>query len=442
MQKILLDTDIGTDVDDAVALAYLLSHTDCELLGITTVTGEAVISAADSGFGESIQIDETASSSGDGVRGVMLGDRQGLLNREPQLKSERELLAEAYADEDAYQEAIGPYRRAIELKPALKAAYVGLADAYKHLGQRDEEIAVYREAMSALPKDAEIMGMAARSMSETERYAEAIDIQKRVVQIKPDDLQVYRDLGHYQFQARRFQDVVSTFQESLKINPKDGSIVLGTGDRYNGLDIPGCQPEQSALDRFPFLADYTRLYHCSGSGFSPTRKNGFQPRFGLGYALNQKTAVRAGVGMFLNRLAVNRDTALGGNPPFEEGMTVFNGNADSPGGATRRVYPFTTTMQDPVLKTPVAWTWNMTVQRQLPWSISLEGAYVGRRAYNNQRKRNLNQALPALYALPPMTCPASAITAAPTACATVRRDRASSMEIEADSVKGAGSATS
>lgn len=40
MPKILLDTDIGTDVDDAVCLAYLLSRPDCELLGITTVTGE------------------------------------------------------------------------------------------------------------------------------------------------------------------------------------------------------------------------------------------------------------------------------------------------------------------------------------------------------------------------------------------------------------------
>jgi len=40
MTKILLDTDIGSDVDDAVCLAYLLAHPDCELLGITTVTGE------------------------------------------------------------------------------------------------------------------------------------------------------------------------------------------------------------------------------------------------------------------------------------------------------------------------------------------------------------------------------------------------------------------
>jgi purine nucleosidase len=39
--KILLDTDIGSDIDDAVALAYLLAQSECELLGITTVTGEA-----------------------------------------------------------------------------------------------------------------------------------------------------------------------------------------------------------------------------------------------------------------------------------------------------------------------------------------------------------------------------------------------------------------
>lgn len=40
MKKILLDTDIGTDIDDALALCYLLSNPECELLGITTVTGE------------------------------------------------------------------------------------------------------------------------------------------------------------------------------------------------------------------------------------------------------------------------------------------------------------------------------------------------------------------------------------------------------------------
>jgi inosine-uridine nucleoside N-ribohydrolase len=39
--KVVLDTDIGSDIDDAVCLAYLLAQPECELLGITTVTGEA-----------------------------------------------------------------------------------------------------------------------------------------------------------------------------------------------------------------------------------------------------------------------------------------------------------------------------------------------------------------------------------------------------------------
>jgi inosine-uridine nucleoside N-ribohydrolase len=44
--KILLDTDIGSDIDDAVCLAYLLANPDCELMGITTVTGEADLRAS------------------------------------------------------------------------------------------------------------------------------------------------------------------------------------------------------------------------------------------------------------------------------------------------------------------------------------------------------------------------------------------------------------
>jgi inosine-uridine nucleoside N-ribohydrolase len=42
VEKVLLDTDIGSDIDDAVCLAYLLAKPECELLGITTVTGEPV----------------------------------------------------------------------------------------------------------------------------------------------------------------------------------------------------------------------------------------------------------------------------------------------------------------------------------------------------------------------------------------------------------------
>ena len=100
----------------------------------------------------------------------------------------------------------------------------------------------------------------------------------------------------------------------------------------------------------------------------------FQPRIGLAYALNSKTALRAGVGEFANRTAINRDTALGGNARFQP--------------------QFTLTIQDPVFKIPTAWNWNATFQRELPWSTTIEVGYVGGHGIHNQRKRNLNQLQP------------------------------------------------
>lgn len=43
---VLLDTDPGNDIDDALAIGYLLGQPRCELLGITTVTGDVVKRAA------------------------------------------------------------------------------------------------------------------------------------------------------------------------------------------------------------------------------------------------------------------------------------------------------------------------------------------------------------------------------------------------------------
>ncbi|MCM8825368.1 MAG: nucleoside hydrolase [Candidatus Omnitrophica bacterium] len=45
-EKVILDTDIGSDIDDAICLAYLLAQKSCELLGITTVSGESEKRAA------------------------------------------------------------------------------------------------------------------------------------------------------------------------------------------------------------------------------------------------------------------------------------------------------------------------------------------------------------------------------------------------------------
>lgn len=46
MIPVLVDTDIGSDIDDALAIAYLALHPSCHLLGITTVSGDVQQRAA------------------------------------------------------------------------------------------------------------------------------------------------------------------------------------------------------------------------------------------------------------------------------------------------------------------------------------------------------------------------------------------------------------
>jgi len=173
---------------------------------------------------------------------------------------------------------------------------------------------------------------------------------------------------------------------------RTGGFII-SGDPYNGIVLPGCKVPSAEGNRFPALhtGEFDRLYHCLPDGLSQTQKLLFQPRLGAAYALNSKTAIRSGLGLFANRTMINRDTALGGNAPFQLQQTVVNGVVDAPGGATKRDFPFTMTIQDPVFKIPAAWNWNFTFQRELPGSTTVEVGYVGRRGLHNQRKRNINQ---------------------------------------------------
>jgi len=169
---------------------------------------------------------------------------------------------------------------------------------------------------------------------------------------------------------------------------------VATGDRFNGMVLPGDNPTDEALSEFPQLANLQRLYHGVPNGFSETPKDGFQPRLGMAYAFNDVTTFRAGVGRFLNRVQINTTAAYGFNAPLSEMQTVINGNVDTPGGASTRNFPLVGAMQSPDFTNPTSWAWNATVDRVLPWQMRSALSYVGRAASNLERARNINQLQP------------------------------------------------
>ena len=45
LHRVILDTDIGTDVDDLMALGLILGSPDIDLVGVTTVYGDTRLRA-------------------------------------------------------------------------------------------------------------------------------------------------------------------------------------------------------------------------------------------------------------------------------------------------------------------------------------------------------------------------------------------------------------
>jgi hypothetical protein len=169
-----------------------------------------------------------------------------------------------------------------------------------------------------------------------------------------------------------------------------------SGDPYNGIVMPGTAWPDSAKGRVDVAADrsFDRLFHGLPDGLAPTHKNVFEPRLGMAWSVNPKTVLRAGVGMFHNRTLLNDSTLLGGNAPIQPMSGVSDGVADAPGGSVQRQWPFLITANPYEFNHPTAWAWNLTLQRQLPWGVTVESAYVARRSYRLPRERNINQLLP------------------------------------------------
>ncbi|MCU1232150.1 MAG: hypothetical protein JWP63_117 [Candidatus Solibacter sp.] len=177
-----------------------------------------------------------------------------------------------------------------------------------------------------------------------------------------------------------------------------GQIIVGNGDRYNGMVIPGTGWPSSAKGRFPEATAGTYDYLFRGGKypdyFSKIRYGQWQPRAGFAYRLNEKTVIRAGGGRFFTRLGVSDSVFLGGNPPFQPTANVSFGSADNPGGTSANSLPLTVTTQSRDFKNPEAWNWNFTVQRELPWKSQVSVGYVGRRGLHLQRESNINQPTP------------------------------------------------
>ncbi len=183
-----------------------------------------------------------------------------------------------------------------------------------------------------------------------------------------------------------------------QVDKVTGNVIIGTGNPYDGMVIPGTAWPSDACGHGVTAAcgtAYNSLFHGLPDYYANITAQ-FQPRLGLAYSINDKTVIRSGIGRYLTRFGLLDNIFPGANSPFQPFVTVNNVSVDNPtaalSGNEQAAITVTTIARN--IKPPAAWNWNFTVQRQLPWKSVAEVAYVGHRGLDLPQVYDINQPLP------------------------------------------------
>ncbi len=120
----------------------------------------------------------------------------------------------------------------------------------------------------------------------------------------------------------------------------------------------------------------------SGSNYPQALIDGqginFAPRLGIAYQIAQKTVIRAGAGIFYDRLQGNPVFDMLPNPPSTAIPQFYYGNlATIPSAASGAFFPQSVNGFDKAGQIPTTYNWNFTIQHELPGSILFDVGYVG-----------------------------------------------------------------
>jgi hypothetical protein len=222
-------------------------------------------------------------------------------------------------------------------------------------------------------------------------------------------------------------------QDDWRITPK---LTLNLGVRYdfdtprterynrmNWFDPTAPSPLATRVPEFNRLTGGVVFVGVDGASRYQYDKdtNNIAPRIGLAYQFNSKTVVRAGYGHFFG---ASPQQALGTLGPFGfrlenpwvntlDGITPFNllrnpypqGFRTPPGAADGLLTSAGANLQAPLRDTvtPYSMQWNLNIQRELPWQVTFEAAYVGTRGLqlsrNGEGGLSINQLDPRHMAL-------------------------------------------
>ena len=120
------------------------------------------------------------------------------------------------------EEAIGYFKKAMEIDPKNHVPINGIAEVYRdNKKDRPEAMAWYKKTLTLNPDERKAnfgMGYCYNSLK---RYFEAIDYLKKAIEKEPSYTVAYVELGYSYFKLGRDDDAIAQFDKAISQNPKN-----------------------------------------------------------------------------------------------------------------------------------------------------------------------------------------------------------------------------
>jgi LmbE family N-acetylglucosaminyl deacetylase/tetratricopeptide (TPR) repeat protein len=144
---------------------------------------------------------------------------------EPTIKT----LAKLYVNRKQFHEAIGFYRRLVQLNTYDINAREHLAELYSWTGNHDKAIVAYKDALALDPQNVSLKTGLAKVYRWTNRYHDAEDLYNDVLQAEPDHHEALKGISKTYAMMGNFHDSLQVLKKAIELYPEDAELYKENG---------------------------------------------------------------------------------------------------------------------------------------------------------------------------------------------------------------------